>query len=117
MSYQFDNDMPIYLQILEHIKGLIISNKYSPNDKLMSVRDMSIEYGVNPNTIQKALAELESLGLIYTERTNGKYVTADTSLINRFKKQYVNEKVQEFFSSMEKMGLSKKDVMDILNKE
>ena len=61
MSYQFDNDMPIYLQIIEHIKGLIISNKYLPNDKLMSVRDMSIEYGVNPNTIQKALAELASI--------------------------------------------------------
>lgn len=117
MSYEFNNDMPIYLQIIEHIKGLIISNKYLPNDKLMSVREMSMEYGVNPNTIQKALSELESIGLIYTERTNGKYVTADTSLINRFKKQYINEKVQEFFSSMESMGLSKQEILDILNKE
>ena len=117
MSFDFNNDMPIFLQIIEHIKGLIISNKYSPNEKLMSVREMSMEYGVNPNTIQKALAELENLGLIYTERTLGKYVTADTALINRFKKQYVNDKVQEFFSSMESMGLSKKDVLDILNKE
>ena len=81
MSFDFKNDIPIYIQIIEHLKLQIISKKYLPNQKIPSVRELSLIFEVNPNTIQKALLELEYIGLIYTDRTNGKYVTGDEKLI------------------------------------
>ena len=83
MSYDFNNDLPIYLQIIERIKMQIIKSEFKPLDKLPSVRELSCIYEVNPNTVQKALFELESMGLIFTERTNGKFVTEDLSLIEK----------------------------------
>lgn len=117
MSYQFNNDMPIYLQVLEHIKMQIISKEYLPNQKLPSVREMSLIFEVNPNTIQKALAELEDMGLIYTERTNGKFVTNDLTIINNITKQTINNKIKDFFESMEKLGFNKQQILDLINKE
>lgn len=114
MSFDFNNDVPIYLQIIEDIKIKIISGKYIPNQKLQSVRDLSMVYQVNPNTMQKALAELESIGLIYTERTNGKFITNDASIINSIKENTINERFDEFFKSMADIGLSKKQIIDLL---
>ena len=85
MSYDFNNDIPIYLQIIEHIKLQIINKTYLPNQKIPSVRDLSVLYEVNPNTVQKALTELETMGLIFTESTNGKFVTGDINKPNLFK--------------------------------
>ena len=116
MSFEFNNDMPIYLQVLEHIKMQIISKEYLPNQKLPSVREMSLIFEVNPNTIQKALAELEDLGLIYTERTNGKFVTNDFEIINQITKQTVNGKIKDFFESMQKLGFNKQQILDLINK-
>ena len=87
MSFNFNDELPIYLQIIEHIKMQIISKKYLPNQKLPSVRELSFELEVNPNTVQKALFELENIGLIYTERTNGKFVTDNEQLIEDIKNQ------------------------------
>ena len=72
MKIVFDNNTPIYIQLVEVLKKNIISGKMNPKDRLPSVRDLALEFKVNPNTMQKALMELEDLGLIYTERTNGK---------------------------------------------
>ena len=82
MSFEFKSDVPIYLQIIENIKMRIISREYLPSERLPSVRELSLHYEVNPNTVQKALSELENMGLIYTERTNGKFVTEDEAVIN-----------------------------------
>ena len=117
MSFEFTNDMPIYLQVLEHIKMQIISAEYKPNQKLPSVREMSLIYAVNPNTIQKALGELEEMGLIYTERTNGKYVTNDITLIKNITKQTLSAKIKDFFEDMYKLGLEKQEILDLINKE
>ena len=118
MSFNFNNETPIYLQIIEDIKLQIINKIYKPNDKIPSVRELSLLYGVNPNTIMKALTELESLGLVYTERTNGKFVTDNENIINEAKSQTVNDMIDKFYSSMEGLGLSKKEILDILrNKE
>ena len=81
MEYIFNNDKPIYLQLLENIRIEIVSGILKPGDRLLSVRELALKMKVNPNTLQKALAELENEGLIYTERTNGKFVTNDTNLI------------------------------------
>ena len=81
MEFVFDNNVPIYIQLVEYIKIYLISGVFKSGEKLPSVREFATTFKVNPNTMQKALAELESLELIYTERTNGKYVTKDEKLI------------------------------------
>ena len=88
MEFTFDNNIPIYIQLLEYMKIYLISGVFKCGEKLPSVRDFSTTFKVNPNTMQKALAELESMKLIYTERTNGKYVTNDKELIEKLKDEY-----------------------------
>ena len=87
MAPKFDNNIPIYIQLVEQIKIDIISGKITSGERLPSVRDFALQMKVNPNTMQKALQELEDINLIYTERTNGKFVTEDKKLIDKFKKQ------------------------------
>ena len=91
MNINFDNNTPIYIQLLEYIKTYIISGKLNSGDKLPSVRDFASMFKVNPNTMQKALAELEEEKLIYTERTNGKFVTNDKKIINDIKSKYAKK--------------------------
>lgn len=117
MGYSFSNDTPIYLQIIEHIKTKIISREYCPNDRLPSVRELSLQYEVNPNTVLRALAELEGMGLIYTERTNGKFVTGDTDIISKVKMQTISEMIDNFYGSMESLGLTRAEIQKILNYE
>ena len=117
MSYNFNDDIPIYLQIIEHIKIQIISKKYLPKQKIPSVRELSFELNVNPNTVQKALLELENLGLIFTERTNGKFVTDNEKLIESIKKQTIQKMINDFYVSMEKLGIDNEQVLEILNNE
>ena len=85
MEFTFDNNIPIYIQVLEYIKIYLISGVFKCGEKLPSVREFATTFKVNPNTMQKALVELETLSLIYTERTNGKFVTTDKKLINKYK--------------------------------
>lgn len=114
MSFDFTNDTPIYLQIIDDIKIKIISKEYSPSDKIPSVRELSMMYQVNPNTIQKALAELEDIGLIITERTNGKFVTSNTKIIEQITEQTIDEMVDKFIDSMKSIGIDKKQIISIL---
>ena len=97
MNINFDNNTPIYIQLLEYIKTYIISGKLNSGDKLPSVRDFASMFKVNPNTMQKALAELEEEKLIYTERTNGKFVTNDKKIINDIKSKYAKKMAKEYF--------------------
>ena len=114
MGINFSNDTPIYLQIIEHIKTQIISGAYLPGQKIPSVRDLSLEYQVNPNTIQKALAELENVGLIFTERTSGKFVTGDAGLIKKIRMETIQKMVDQFCLSMKKVGISEDELINIL---
>lgn len=114
MSFTFDNNLPIYVQLVEQLKINIISGKIKPGERIPSVRELALKNQVNPNTMQKALGELESLGLIFTERTNGKFVTKDEKLILSFKEEYAKRLVSDFFSSMESIGYSKDEVLDYL---
>lgn len=107
MDFKFDNNIPIYIQLVDQLKQYIISGVLSAGERLPSVRDLAAQSRANPNTVQKALAELEELGLIYTERTNGKFVTEDTSRIENFKKEYAALVASRFFADMERIGLSK----------
>lgn len=114
MSYNFNDETPIYLQIIEHIKMQIFTKRYLPKQKLPSVRELSFEYQVNPNTIQKALSELESIGLIFTERTNGKYVTDNEMLIHKIKQQAIKKMINEFYTSMRSFGIDNDQILQIL---
>ncbi|MBO5005559.1 MAG: GntR family transcriptional regulator [Clostridia bacterium] len=106
MEYVFDNERPIYIQLVEMIRTLIVSGKFKKGQKLPSVRELALMMKVNPNTMQKALAELENEKLIYTERTNGKYVTEDEKQIEKIKKQLAQEKVNNYLNSMKNIGIS-----------
>ena len=114
MEFNFNNNIPIYIQLVEQLKIYIISGKIKTGERLLSVRELALQTMVNPNTMQKALSELEDLGLIYTERTNGKFVTSDQKLIDRYKKEYALELSHKYFSSMEDIGFSKLEAIDYL---
>ena len=109
MEFTFDNNIPIYIQLLEYMKIYLISGVFKCGDKLPSVRDFANTFKVNPNTMQKALAELESMKLIYTERTNGKYVTKDEKLIEKLKDEYAITLAKSYFNGMKRIGLGKAD--------
>lgn len=110
----FINDRPIYIQLVEQLEIYIISGKLSVGQRLPSVREFALQFQVNPNTIQKALLELEDKKLIYTERTNGKYVTNDQKIIDKFKILFAEEKITNYFNDMESIGFSKKEAISYL---
>ena len=114
MEYNFDNERPIYLQLIDLLRIEIISGKLKKGEKIPSVRDLSLSLKVNPNTLQKALMELEKQKLIYTERTNGKFVTEDSDLIEQVKREIAKEKVNNYLNSMKSIGLSFEESMRYL---
>lgn len=114
MKFEFDNNIPIYIQIVEQLKIYIISGKFNPGDRMPSVRDLAFQTKVNPNTMQKALSELENLGLIYTERTNGKFVTTDKKLIIKYRDEYANNLSKQYFSNMKNIGINEKEAIEYL---
>ena len=116
MKFEFDNNMPIYIQLVEQMKIYIISGKFVSGDRLPSVRDLALQSKVNPNTMQKALSELEELGLIYTERTNGKFVTENKKLIDKFRNNYAKELSMQFFSNMNNIGFNNEEIFEYLKK-
>lgn len=114
MEWNFSDDRPIYSQIIEQIRQFIVSGEIKPGDKLASVRDMAEEAGVNPNTMQRALVELERTGLIYSQRTSGRFITENKELIQEMKDELANDKISEFLKSMEKIGYKKEQVTDLI---
>lgn len=116
MPWQFDNERPIYTQLLEQIRFLIISGHYPQGGKIPSVRDLASEASVNPNTMQRALAELERSGLIYSQRTSGRYVTEDGELIRQMKESIGTEKIFTFFHEMELLGYHADQVIELIYK-
>ncbi len=116
MSWSLDSDRPIFQQIVEHIQMQILSGKYAPGDKVPSVRDLAMEAAVNPNTMQKALSELERKGLVYTQRTSGRFITEDQEMIGRLKEEKANEAIETFFRCMEQIGYGKREVAAVLSR-
>ena len=114
MAWNLSNDRPIYAQIIERIEMQIISGYYKPGDRLPSVREFAAEAGVNPNTMQKALGELERKQLIITQRTSGKVVTEDFSMIEDVKKQFANEQIKMFLQKMNELGIGKEETIQLL---
>ena len=116
MTFEFDNNTPIYVQLVEQIKNQIVSGVLSAGERLPSVRELALITKVNPNTMQKALSELEETGLIFTERTNGKFVTTDKILIEKHKKELADSLTQKYLDQMKNLGFSKKETFEYLEK-
>lgn len=114
MSWELNSDRPIFIQIVEKIQFDIIAGIYHAGEKLPSVRDLATIAAVNPNTMQKALAELEQTGLVYSQRTSGRYITEDTNMIQKLKSDLAKEKINEFFEIMEKLGYEKNETLLLL---
>lgn len=106
MSWQFSAERPIYSQLVEHMSIFIITGRYPAGSRLPSVRELAGEAKVNPNTMQRALAELESSGLVFAERTSGRFVTEDRQMIQATLQQLAEERIIRFFAEMEKLGIS-----------
>ena len=114
MEYQFTNDKPIYLQLMEMFIIDIVSGELQKGERLESVRDLAIKAKVNPNTMQKALQELEDQQLIFTERTNGKFVTEDQKLIAKYKKQLAVAAAKAYLAEAQKIGVSFEEAINTL---
>lgn len=110
MTWKFDNDKPIYLQLVEELKLKIISNELSAGSKLPSVREFAAEAGVNPNTMQRALAELEGQQLVFTKRTSGRFVTEDDAYIQTLRQDYAQNQISDMITSLIKLGYTSKEL-------
>lgn len=108
---EFSNNLPIYLQIMNLIKARIVSGEIRGGDKLPSVRDLSRELKVNPNTIQRCYQELEREGLVYTQRGMGTFATEDTEIINNLKTNLARELTGDFVGRMQRLGFSPREII------
>ena len=114
MPWNLTSDRPIFMQIIEIIQLEIISGKYRPGDKLPSVRNLASEAAVNHNTMQKALSELERSGLVYSQRTRGRFITEDVKMIEELKSSLAKEKIHEFLENMQKLGFQKEETIRLM---
>ena len=106
MQWELTNDRPLYIQLTEQLKRLILSGEYSPGEPFPSVRELATSANVNPNTMQRALAQLETEGLVRTERTAGRYVTEDTGLIEQLREESARMLAEDFLEKMRGIGYS-----------
>lgn len=117
MAWKFTSDKAIFIQIVDIIKHDIVSGKFKSGDKLPTVRDLSIIAGVNPNTVQRAYAEIEMLGLIYTKRGDGRYVCEDVNIIKNQAQNELQATVANFLKTVIDLGFNKEEVLKELEKE
>ena len=114
MKWQFSNDAPIYTQLIEQIKVGIVVGAFPPGERLPSVRDLATEAGVNPNTMQRALAELERDGLVYSQRTAGRFVTEDKEMIETAKRALAQSHIQSFLEQMASLGFDREEIVTLV---
>ena len=115
MAWALDSGRPIYAQIIERVQLDIITGHYKPGEKLPSVRELASEAAVNPNTMQKALSELEQSGLLYTQRTSGRFITEDTDRIHRMKNSLATMQVREVLRKMRQLGLGDEEILQLIH--
>lgn len=116
MPWTLNSERPIYAQIVEKIQMDIISGVYAPGDRLPSVRELAAEASVNPNTMQKALTELERTELVYSVRTSGRFITEDTALITQVKEELAAGQAMDFLEKMTQLGFQTEDIFRLIEK-
>ena len=116
MAWKLNPERQIWLQLVDVLKFRIVSGQYPAGVKLPSVRELAAEAGVNPNTMQRALAEMEREGLMFTNRTSGRYVTEDREMIGKVREQIAGERITEFLSGMSQLGFTEQEIVALLEK-
>ncbi|OAB43197.1 GntR family transcriptional regulator [Paenibacillus glacialis] len=114
MSIEFDNNLPIYLQIMNYIKRQIVTGTLKSGDKILSVRELAAELQINPNTIQRTFQELEREEIVETRRGLGRYVTSEESKIMGIKKEMAGELLDRFINGMQELGFAEQDIVSIV---
>lgn len=114
MSWNLSSERPIYAQIMERITLDIVSGIYLPGARLPSVRDLAQDAGVNPNTMQKALSELERTGLVISQRTSGRFITEDLTMVEKTKQNLASMQILEFLEKMEHIGFTKEAIIQLI---
>ena len=117
VNWNFDNQRPIYAQIIEQIKGFITAGTMEPGERLPSVREMAAEAGVNPNTMQRAMAELEREGLVYSQRTSGRFITEDRELIGQTRTCLAQAEVRAFMEKMKSLDITVEQIIQLIKEE
>lgn len=117
MLWELTNDRPLYIQLIEHIKLLILSGEYEAGQPFPSVRDLALMANVNPNTMQRALAELEREGLLINERTNGRRITNDVSMIQSMREKLAQNKLCQLKKELTRLGFDNKEQLDFINSQ
>ena len=116
MEWYFKEGAPIYSQIIEEMTTRIASGAYAPGDKLPSVRDLAMDAGVNPNTMQRALAELERRGLVFSERTSGRFVTKEERILKELHEELAKKYFEEFEDKLRKIGMTGEEIAGAVGK-
>lgn len=114
MTWDLSSDRPIYTQLIEQIELKIYSGIYEAGSKMPSVRDLASEASVNPNTMQRALSGLEDTGLLYSQRTTGRFVTEDIDLIKKTRAKIAKEHIKEFLNKMSELGFNNDEIIKVL---
>jgi DNA-binding transcriptional regulator YhcF (GntR family) len=117
LEWLFDSQKPIYSQLIEHVQLGILTGEYPPGSPMPSVRVLAIEAGVNPNTMQRALSELETRELLHTYRTAGRFVTEDRDMIDHIKREQAERCIDEFFGGMERLGFRREEAVRLLSEK
>ena len=112
MDKKLSENMPIYVQIMNSVKEAIAAGELAPSSRVPSVRELARDFEVNPNTMQRALNELEREGLLVSERTSGRFVTADKNLIDQLKHEMAAKTTDNFRKEMAALGFSVDEMMD-----
>ncbi|MBP1904569.1 GntR family transcriptional regulator [Paenibacillus turicensis] len=115
MSMEFDNNLPIYLQIMNKIKRDIVTGTLKAGDKIPSVRELAVELQINPNTIQRTFQELEREQIVETRRGLGRYVTSEEAKIMNIKKEMASELLEGFIHGMKDLGFSEQEIVKLVS--
>ena len=117
MKWRFTDDQPLYLQAASLIRGAVFSGEFPPGGRIPSVRELAAQARINPNTMQRAMAELERDGLVYSQRTAGRFVTEDAAVIAAAKRALAQRHLDEFLAAMKGLGYEKDEIVSLLRQE
>ena len=117
MTWNIQPDRPVYLQLIEQLELALVIGEYPPGTRMPSVRELAAQAGVNPNTMQRALQELESRGLVLTQRTAGRTVTQDAGMLAQLRGKMAQTQVTDFWESMKKLGLSAQEIVELIRRQ
>ena len=106
MHFQLKDSRPIWLQLADQITESIVTGEYLPGERFPAVRELAMQANVNPNTMQRALARLEELGLLVTARTAGRSVTEDSRVLREMRRMLAEKKAADYMEGMKKIGFS-----------